>query len=255
MADAADYEGEAPRSVGRDCTLWVPLNEALRGRGERETRNHASIRVMDERNRERELLLAWRDGDRRAGNALVSSHAHLMQRFFSNKVDKPEIIEELAQRTFTACVTSVERFRGDSNFRTWLFAIANNVLREYYRERRRDQRLDFGTVSVEDAGCGAGSMIASSQEQQRLLNALRRISIDSQTLLELYYWEELTAPDLAEVFELPVGTVRGRIRQAKLELRAMLDSIERTGERPPTTEAQLEDWAKQVRERVRKSSE
>lgn len=202
---------------------------------------------MDERHRERELLLAWRDGDRKAGSELIRSHAALMHRFFANKVARPELIEELAQRTFAACVSGVDRFRGDSNFRTWLFAIANNVLREFYRESRRDQNLDFGTVSIEDSSGGQSSMLVSTQEQRRLLAALRRIPIDSQVVLELYYWEELSAVELAEVFGIPVGTVRGRIRKAKLDLRAVLDTMERTNERPPTTEAQLDDWARQIR--------
>lgn len=202
---------------------------------------------MTERSRERELLLAWRAGDRKAGSELIRSHARLVQRFFANKVGKPEQVEELAQRTFAACVDGVERFRGDSNFRTWLFAIANNVLREYFRESRRNDQLDFASVSLEDAGApGHSTLLAASREQQRLITALRRISIDSQVLLELYYWEELTAPELAEVFSVPVGTIRGRISKAKLELRSVLDTMERTHEQP-TTEAQLDDWARQVR--------
>lgn len=205
---------------------------------------------MSERSRERALLLAWRDGDRRAGSELIRSHARLVQRFFGNKVGKPELVEELAQRTFAACVAGVERFRGDSNFRTWLFAVANNVLREHYREGRRDEQVDFGTVSVEGSSGGQTSMIAASEEQRRLLAALRRICIDSQVLLELYYWEALTAPELSEVLGIPVGTVRSRLGKAKLELRAELDTMERTRERPPTTDEQLEDWARQIRARL-----
>lgn len=174
-----------------------------------------------------------------------------MQRFFANKVGCDELVEELAQRTFTACAAGVERFRGDSNFRTWLFAVANNVLREHYREERRDEPIDFGTVSVQGSSGGQSSIVAASQEQKRLLMALRRICIDSQVLLELYYWEELTAPELSEVLGIPVGTVRSRLGKAKLELRAELDIIECTRERPATTEAQLDDWAREIRAQLR----
>lgn len=212
---------------------------------------HATIAAMDERSNERDLLLAWRDGDRAAGSKLIRSHAPLMQRFFANKTSRPEVVEELAQRTFVACVQGVERFRGDSNFRTWLYAVANNVLREYYREHRRSANLDFGTVSAADGADGPGTILASSEEQQRLLAALRRIPLDSQALLELYYWEGLSAPELAEVFEIPVGTVRGRISKAKQALRAELDAMARTREHAPTTEAQLDDWALAVRRQMK----
>ncbi|MCA9681405.1 MAG: sigma-70 family RNA polymerase sigma factor [Myxococcales bacterium] len=208
---------------------------------------------MDERSHERELLLAWRDGDRAAGSRLIRSHAAMVQRFFANKLSNTEQVEELSQRTFAACVSGVERFRGDSNFRTWLFAVANNVLREYFRENRRQSKIDFGEFSVQDAGGGPSTVLGASQEQQLLLAALRRIPIDSQVLLELYYWEGLTAPELAEVMAMPVGTVRGRISKAKLALRAELDTMERTGGRPQTTEAQLDDWARELRARLERS--
>lgn len=214
-------------------------------------------RRMGERSHERDLLKAWRDGDRSAGNTLIRGHAAVLQRFFANKVSSAEVVEELAQRTFYACAQGVERFRGDSNFRTWLFGVANNVLREYYRAVRRSGALDFGVVSIEDSTVdvddfarGVSSLVAASQELRRLLAALRRIPIDAQVLLELYYWEELSAPELAEIFEIPVGTVRGRLSKAKLLLRAELDAMDRNHERPPTTDAQLEDWAQAVRRQM-----
>ncbi len=176
-------------------------------------------------------MVAWRDGDRRAGGELVRSHIKLVKSFFNAKVGEPQLVDELVQRTFVACVVGVERFRGDSNFRTWLFAIANNVLREHYREQRREERFQWGPISVMDSARGLGSMIASSQQRRRLLVALRRISAESRILLELYYWEDLTAPELAESLGIPVGTVRSRIGKAKLELRAELDTMARVRER------------------------
>ena len=194
-----------------------------------------------------ELLSAWRGGDRKAGSELFDRHFLSLRRFFRNKVSDESEADELLQRSFMGCVSGVERFREESSFRTWLFAVAHNVLREHLRERAR-RPLDFGSVSLAELGPGPSTAFARQREQRLLLEALRALPLESQVLLELYYWEQLPAPELAQIFDVPVGTVRGRIRKAKQLLSVELARISREGEALETTEEQLDDWAKRVRE-------
>ena len=93
-----------------------------------------------------ELLEAWRGGDRQAGEALFERHFDAIARFFRNKVDHG--IDDLIQRTFLACVESKDQFRGEASFRTFLFAVAHNVLGKHYRsQRRHGDRIDFGVTA------------------------------------------------------------------------------------------------------------
>lgn len=95
------------------------------------------------------------------------------------------------------------------------------------------------------------SVIASQREQVQLLHeALRRIPIDSQIVLELYYWEELPASGIGAVLEIPVGTVRSRIRRAKAQLQDALASIAPKPALADETMADLERWAVSLRDRV-----
>ena len=82
-----------------------------------------------------ELLEQWRAGDRKAGEALFDRHFDAVARFFRNKVDRG--IDDLIQRTFLACVESRDRFRGDSSFRTYAFAVGRHVLGKPGRSKRR----------------------------------------------------------------------------------------------------------------------
>lgn len=71
-----------------------------------------------------------------------------------------------------------------------------------------------------------------------MLRALRCIPLDHQILVEPFYWEGLTGPDLATVLEVPEGTVRTRLRRA----RALLaEKIEELADSP-----NLEDWARHI---------
>lgn len=196
-----------------------------------------------------ELLEAWRAGDRKAGEALFERHFDAIARFFRNKVDHG--IDDLIQRTFLACVETKDHFRGESSFRTYLFAVAHNVLGKHFRSKRRHgDRIDFGVTSVHDLAPSPSAIVAQHREQRLLLEALRRIPLDHQVVLELYYWERLTAAEVGEVVGVPEGTARTRIRRAKQLLEEQmrhLASSPRDKQEIDDTLANLESWAASLR--------
>lgn len=171
------------------------------------------------------LLDAWRAGDRLAGNALFERHFDAVARFFKNKVDGG--VEDLVQETFLACVESEKRFEGRARFRTFLLGVARNKLLMHYRAKRTD-RKDPLTASVADMGCRSGSWgswLARDEEQRIMLAALRRLPLQSQMLLELYYWEDLSGPELAQTLELSHNTVRSRLSRAREALRLEVHAL------------------------------
>ncbi|NVB37967.1 sigma-70 family RNA polymerase sigma factor [Pseudenhygromyxa sp. WMMC2535] len=197
-----------------------------------------------------ELLDAWREGDTRAGNELFNRHFDSVCRFFANKA--PNEVDDLIQRTFLACVEGRDRYRGEASFRGYLFGVARNVLRRYYRDKRyHEARFDPLIASMHDLGPGPSLIIADKREQEILLQALRRLPMDHQITLELYYWENMSGSELAQVLDIPEGTVRGRIRRAKQLLEAALAELAESPQQLESTVANLEGWARDLRQRVR----
>ncbi|MEZ4384761.1 MAG: sigma-70 family RNA polymerase sigma factor [Nannocystaceae bacterium] len=197
-----------------------------------------------------ELLEAWRAGDRRAGGDLIGRYFRPLYRFFASKVRGGAEVEELVQRTFTAATSGVDRFRGQASARTWLFAIARNVLKQWYERQARARAREGAPPerSVADLGVGPNTALELQEEQRRLVAALQRQPLDAQILLELTYWERLTARELAAVFDVPEGTIRTRLRKAKLDLRGTLDALARTRAEVEATMMGLETWAGELRD-------
>ncbi len=194
-----------------------------------------------------DLLDAWRGGDKTAGNELFARHFEPVCRFFRNKV--ADGVDDLIQRTFLACVESRDRFRKEASFRTYLFTLARNELYAHFkRTRRSSDRLDPLEQSVHDLGPTPTALVAKKKEQRFLLEALRKIPVDHQITLELYYWEDLSAPQLALVLGVPEGTVRTRIRRAKALVEAALHDVEAEPSQLESTLANIEDWARSLRE-------
>lgn len=193
-----------------------------------------------------ELLDAWRAGDRGAGNELVERHFMSLYGFFRNKLGGD--IDDLIQRVFLACVESRDAFRKEASFRTYLFAVARNELHGHFRRQRKDAALDFGEMSIEDLGTTPSQVVAKQQEQKVLLRALRLIPLDYQIALELYYWEQLTGPELARVLEIPEGTARTRIRRAREALERRIARLAKSPDVLRSTTDNLDRWAASLRE-------
>ncbi len=192
-----------------------------------------------------ELLAAWQAGDQIAGRALVRSHTPTLHRFFASKA--PDAIEDLVQGVFIVAVESKDRFRGESSFRTYLLAIARRLLLKRYRKRMRgDKAMALERITAA-AVSGSPSFVAAAREELRLLlSALRRIPIDHQIAIELYYWEDLAVSEIAGVLEIAPGTVKSRLSRAREQLRAQIDALD--GD--PSLRRATDDpsrWAAEVR--------
>lgn len=196
-----------------------------------------------------ELLHDWRAGDRGAGNELFQRHFDAVYRFFRNKVDSG--VEDLVQRTFAACVEGRDRFREEASFRTFLFAIAHNLLREHYRRgRRQPTPVDIDAVSIVELGAGPSSVLAARAEEQLLVQALRRIPLSSQVLLELYFWEQWTGAELGRFLAVPEDTARSRLRKAKKQLEAAIEALRASPELIASTLSNLDAWVAGLRPRL-----
>lgn len=191
------------------------------------------------------LLAAWRDGNKEAGSALFERYYDALARFFANKAGLE--CADLVQRTFLALVEARARFRGDASFRTFLFATARNVLFKHYRTKRRAPELDFAVTAIFDLGPSPSSLVARRHEQRLLLEALRRIPLEAQIVLELGYWEAMTGKEIAAVLGIPEGTARSRMRRAKQLLAAKLRELAESVELLESTLGDLDSWAAGLR--------
>ncbi|MCA9688832.1 MAG: sigma-70 family RNA polymerase sigma factor [Nannocystaceae bacterium] len=199
-----------------------------------------------------ELLRRWQAGDEVSGEQLFRRHYRSILRFFHNKAG--DQVHDLVQRTFLGCLEARARIEGSAGFRPFLFGVARNVLHDHYRRGRRDRdHLDFTQVSAEDMRPSPSSAFGRAREVDLLLRGLRRIPIEGQLILELYYWEGMRAREIAEVMDMPEGTVRTKIRRSRLRLEQEIAAIAESPALRESTIEGLETWAGRVRELVARS--
>lgn len=192
-----------------------------------------------------ELIEAWRNGQQEAGEALFERYYDSVYRFFCNKLG-PDI-RDLVHQTFIACVEGRDRLRAGASFRSYLFAVAHNVLRMHLRSRYRAELVDLDEVTAYELAPGPSTILTRSREEEILLHALRSIPLEQQMLLELRYWEDLKSADIAEILGVPDNTVRSRLVRAHNSLKAAVERLSASPAELASTIDNLDEWARRCR--------
>jgi RNA polymerase sigma-70 factor (ECF subfamily) len=193
-----------------------------------------------------DLLDRWAQGDRTAASMLFARYFDTLYVFFRTKTSYD--VDDLVQSTFEASLAGRARFRGESTFRTYLLATARYKLFEHYRARRRvDNVSEAADSRLVDLDPTPSTVVAARQEERLLLEALRRLPLDHQIVLELYAWEKYTGPEVAGVLGISEPAMRSRLHRAKLQLRTEMERLSNSPEALESTMANLEEWARRLR--------
>lgn len=192
------------------------------------------------------LLEAWVAGDRRAGAALFERHYESIARFFAYKLGPDH--DDLIQATFLGLLEGADRFRKAGSVRSFLFAIARHkLLKHLERGSRARKRFDPSKTAITSDDAGVEDLLVAHDDRRLLVMALRQLPLDTQIMLELHYWESMEIRDIALVFEMPVNTVKTRMRRGRLKLEELLEALAESPQQLELTRSTLTGWAAKLR--------
>ena len=138
--------------------------------------------------------------------------------------------EELVFRTFDQAVKKIRQFDTSRNFFTWLYAIMLNFHRMNYR-RRRVEVVPMG--AAEDLPEQTTDPTAETLDaDDEVANAIRALSPQLREVVVLRYFADKTVEEIAAALDIPVGTVKSRLHNARVELANLLPQM--VGRRAPT---------------------
>lgn len=171
-----------------------------------------------------ELVRRVQDGDTRAFDMLFDRYKHRIHSLVSRFVDTHEDIEEIVQESFIKAYKAMPRFRGDSQFYTWLYRIAANTAKNYLASRsRRPATSDIDIV--DDAAVNEipdlhetdnpENILESHELEQIIKRAIQELEPELKSAVTLREYAGLSYEQIAEIMDCPVGTVRSRIFRAR----------------------------------------
>src|SRR5262249_13983474 len=148
-------------------------------------------------------------------------------------VDNAEDARDVVQEAFLSAYQSLDSFKGDSLFFTWLYRIAVNTAISLKRKQRVVLSIDAtrnGEPLVEPTDPSEvnrpGPAIEQAEQGRRIQQALSRLSPEHRAVLVMKDMEGQKYEDIADVLGVPIGTIRSRLHRARLELREILEQEE-----------------------------
>lgn len=169
-----------------------------------------------------DLVAAWRRGDQAAAAALVERHTRPLARFLA-AAGAREDLEDVVQETFFRAFDRIGSFRGKSSFRTWLFAIGSNVLKDLGRRRKRAKVLPLDDREVQDARHGPEEQAVGRELLERLGQAVARLPTMQRNVFLMRAQQGAEYADIAAALGTSVGAARVHYHHAVKRLKVALE--------------------------------
>lgn len=179
------------------------------------------------------LIAECLQGDTAAFGVLVRRYQERLYNTVYRMVGNAEDAYDVVQEAFLSAYQSLESFKGDSLFFTWLYRIAVNTAISLKRKQRAVVSIDAGRdgepgIDPLDPSEASrpGHAMEQAEQQRRIRQALARLSPEHRAVLVMKDMEGQKYETMAEVLDVPIGTIRSRLHRARLELRELLEKDE-----------------------------
>lgn len=174
---------------------------------------------------EEQFVLRAASGDERAYGKLVQAYQSRVFNFVRSMVRNDEVAEDITQESFVKAFFSLKRLQNPGSFKSWLFRIANNNTLDWLRRKKFqlvdvDEQIHESYVDVRNPESGA----IEEERLQHVRQALNKLKPDQKAILVMCDLQGLSYADIAEVLNVPFGTVQSRIFYARKKLKEHLDT-------------------------------
>lgn len=172
---------------------------------------------------ERKAVAAARGGDRAAFESLKRQHGDALRRFLTRRAPA-HAVEDILQETWIAAWQGIDRYKGRSGFKAWLYTIGVNKCVNHFRQRTRQSQWELA-IDADMAGASAPDDYAAAEMRHVVQAALAALAGPQREVIELYYYDELTLAEIAQVLNRNLNTVKYQFYRAHAVVAGELSEI------------------------------
>jgi RNA polymerase sigma-70 factor (ECF subfamily) len=183
-------------------------------------------------NEDKELVQRTLKGERKAFEMIIQKYQMPLVNYVGRMVKEYELALDITQEVFIKAFSSLHSYRQEYKFNTWLFKIASNSVIDYWRKKKIDafsmdqsfnREGDSLSFQIPSTDPSVDKTVELDQARERIEAALDHLH---PGLKELFIWRhinDLSYEEMSEIKEIPVGTIKNRVFQAKETLKKLLE--------------------------------
>lgn len=188
---------------------------------------------MNEQVTDQQIIDRVLSGDKSAFNLLVTRYQNRLAHAVAGYIRTSDVAD-VVQEAFIKAYRSLESFKGESSFYTWIYRIAINTAKNHLQAAGR--RPPSSDIDVHDSEMELGfsplkeeetpeNLLLAAEMQKVVLDAIDALSPELKQVLILREIEGKSYDELAEMLEIPIGTVRSRLFRAREMIEAKLKNL------------------------------
>lgn len=169
-------------------------------------------------------------GERAAFDLLIERWHGPLWTYARRVTGSDDAAHEVVQDAWLRILRGLPRLRDAARLRPWLFGITRRTLMDRLRGQYaapRPSDVDLETLAAADSGVVAGASVDPETDEAALLEGLAGLPVIEREVLTLFYLRELSLVDVAELLDVPVGTVKSRLHRARRMLRQAITPADR----------------------------
>ena len=182
---------------------------------------------------DRRLITECLQGRTAAFGELVYRYQDRLFNTVYRLLDNAEDAHDVVQDAFVNAYQSLDSFKGDSLFFTWLYRIAVNTAISHKRKQRMVFSINGGRNGEavidpldESPTARPDHALEKADQERRIQKALNQLSPEHRAVLILKDMEGQKYEEMAEILQVPIGTIRSRLHRARTEMRELLENEE-----------------------------
>ena len=182
---------------------------------------------MTNEHSDEQLIKNYLNGDEAAFEFLLRRYLTAIYNFTAQYVGFGPNAEDMTQEAFIKAWKNLKKFNASKRFRPWLYKIAYNTVVDHLRRLKTtvisiDDNEDLDQLDYLSDSPDPLEQMENTEYAVTIERAMGKLSEIHRTVIHLYYREQLSLPEIAEVLKKPADTVKSRHRRALLKLRQLL---------------------------------
>ncbi|WP_431158411.1 RNA polymerase sigma factor [Winogradskyella poriferorum] len=173
-----------------------------------------------------QIINAIKNGDTQAFSILVDRYKDLVYTLAIRMIKNREEAEEVAQDTFIKVFKSLDRFKGDSKFSTWIYRVTYNTCLDNIKKNKKhlnDVAIDEFTFNKLDTIDNALDHLMKQERSQLIKQCIEKLPEDSSALITLFYFEEMSLEEISKIINVETNTVKVKLYRARKKLAVILE--------------------------------
>ncbi len=212
------------------------------------------------------LIERFKEGDEFAFDLLVRRYEQKVYQLAYRLTNNPDDAADITAEAFLRMYNSLKRFRGEAQLSTWLYRVVSNVFFDFRKREARHQHLplevpdedeELVELPVPDESVDILGHALQAEQSRVLMEAIQKLPEYQRVMVILFHIEERPYEEIAQIMNLPLGTVKSRLNRARNALRQLLEPYRELfeAESCPTTEEpqEADDALRASQERVERA--